>query len=90
MRGIPHDSWGIGSVRKLSVYFSAIFYAHAPFTAGLQTSCLFFFFKFKKSNENKTQNTKYKGKLKAVGLYINDVCMVSDRKQKHDKNTNRI
>ena len=47
---------------------------------------LFFFFSMK----NKTQNTKYKGKLKAVGLYINDVCMVSNRKQKHDKHTNSI
>ena len=27
--GIPDDSWGIGSVRKLSVKFFAILYAHA-------------------------------------------------------------
>ena len=40
-----------------------------------------------KAMKNKT---KYKGKFKSSTLYINDVCMVSDRKQKHDKNTNSI
>ena len=32
----------------------------------------------------------YKGTFKSSGLYINDVCILSDRKQKHDKNTNSI
>ena len=41
MRGIPHDSRGIGSVRKLSVYIFRYTLRTRSFTAGLQTSAVY-------------------------------------------------